>query len=204
MGPRVDLDIQRARDGDPRAFRAIIDRLQPGLTRYVTYFLRGDLHAANDVVQEAFVEAWRRLDRLHTMEHLRPWLYHVAKCKAVSWLRRRAPPGTRFEPIDGFLETREEIPSRVRPPSPRGIRDPDRWDFGALRRALDALPSNYAAVVELHYLHGFDTRETARLLDLPRTTVKMRLHRARKSLRRSLEPPHPTTSRSGPPPKEVR
>jgi hypothetical protein len=88
-----------------------------------------------------------------------------------------------MEPIDAGEEPRRDLPGAPREPEaaldPDGLRE-------ALQEALKRLPVNYVGAVRLHYLSGYDTRETARILGLPRTTVKMRLHRARRFLKKAV------------------
>lgn len=185
----LDTLVACAQAGDAQAFRRMTEQLTPRLVRYVSIFLRGDLHTAQDVVQDAFIAAWRKIDTIRDGGHLVPWLYKVARCKAITWLRRRGPRGS---PMDS-IERANEIGQEVADPDGR---DPARLHLAgpeskplvrALRRAIAQLPPMYAGVVRLHYLRGHATHEVARLLGLPRTTVKMRLFRARQKLRKMLE-----------------
>ena len=92
-----------ARAGDTRAFRQVTERLAPQLVRFVSGYLRGDVDTANDIVQDTFVTAWHKLDRIREGSHLRPWLYRVARYKSISFLRRRGPRGT---PMESMVATR--------------------------------------------------------------------------------------------------
>ncbi len=195
MDPRLDEAVRRARFGDPRAFRTVAEHLGPDLVRYLTLFLGGDSHAANDVVQDTLVAAWDELPELHDVAHLRRWCYRVARCKAISWIRRRSPPGAAFNSLEaakarGF----DPEPTARDGPAP----DLDGVDR-AIQRAIRRLPPQYAGPVHLHYVQGCSTRETAELLGITRNTVKMRLHRARALLRRVLAPrgapPSPSSQR---------
>jgi len=158
------------------------DRFGPALVRYVQGYLRGDLDAAHDVVQETFLTAWLRRDRIRDGQHLRPWLYRVARYKAISWIRRSGP---RNASLRALCDESGPGPAQS-PVGPRTAPGDDDPLLDALARALERLPPHYLGAVRLHYLHGHDSAETARLLGLPVTTVKMRLHRARAALRRLL------------------
>ncbi len=192
MDPRLEDAVRRARAGDPRAFRTLAEHLGPDLVRFVSFYLHGDVHAAHDVAQDTLVRAWDALAGIEDAAHLRRWCYKVARCKAVSWLRRRGPPG---------LARIEALEASGAPPA-RGLRDhdppPDATEGETLRelvrRAVGRLPPQYAGAVHLHYVQGCTTRETADLLGLTRGGVKMRLLRARAFLRREIhrhmaEPP---------------
>lgn len=199
MDPRYEEAVRSARAGDPRAFRTVAEHLGPELVRFLTYFLHGDVHAANDVAQDTLIRAWGQLDTIQDARHLRRWCYRVARCKAVSWLRRRVPPGRHMESIDFVRDDGGGAPELPGPPTP----PPRECDdlVSALRRAITRLPMNYAGPVHLHYVQGCSTRETADLLGLKRTTVKMRLYRARAFLRREI---HRDQQKRGRPLEPVR
>jgi RNA polymerase sigma-70 factor (ECF subfamily) len=165
----------------------------------VTRFLNGDLHAAQDVVQETLVRAWADVGRFADARHLENWCFSVARCRAVSWLRRRGPPGRRvfsMQATSSRWRIGREFEPRRRAPPARSYgspwRPPQPGEAGAdelerVRRAVARLPPRYAGVVHLHYLQGLSTQDAAELLGVARTTVKMRLYRARKHLRRELD-----------------
>jgi RNA polymerase sigma-70 factor (ECF subfamily) len=191
---RLDEAVRRARHGDPRAFRTLTEHLAPGLIRFLAGLLGGDLHAAHDAAQETFVRAWDAMDTFESLEHLRRWCYRVGRCKAVSWLRRRYPRDRSVVSLD--LPTNGKVAAGLASPAagdePLGsVADHVAAEEGddrvqALRKALDQLPPRYRAPVQLHYLQGRSLAESARLLAVPRTTIKMRLHRARRHLRRTI------------------
>jgi RNA polymerase sigma-70 factor (ECF subfamily) len=155
------------------------------MIRYLTCFLHGDVHAAHDVAQDVLVQAWHALESIEGAAHLRRWCYRVARCRAITWIRKRGPPGRPMESLD-VLRDDDTHPdpeaTEQAPPS-----HPESRLTRSLRRAMRRLPADYAAPLTLHYVQGCTTRETAELLGLNRTTVKMRLHRARALLRRELE-----------------
>jgi RNA polymerase sigma-70 factor (ECF subfamily) len=188
--PGLDALVECARAGDRRAFARVTERLAPHLVRYVRGYLRGDVDAAHDVVQDTFLTAWAKLHTLREASHLKPWLYRVARCKAITVLRRRGPQGTPFDSLEDVRARGRPLPeARATNPASAGgaaLRLPGGLE--ALREAIDRLPPNYAGAVRLHYLHGCDMQETADLLGVPRTAVKMRLYRARRLLRRMLGP----------------
>lgn len=185
----LDRLLLRARAGDTRAFRRVSEQMAPRLVRYVCIFLKGDEDTAHDVVQDTFIAAWHKLDTIRDGDHLRPWLYRVARCKAITWLRRRGPRGAPMDSIERAREMGREVADRGPGDGARMHRRgaDSEAQVQALRRAVARLPPIYAGVVRLHYLRGHGTRETAQLLGVPRTTVKMRLYRARQKLRAMLE-----------------
>jgi RNA polymerase sigma-70 factor (ECF subfamily) len=188
-----------ARAGDPRAFRALIGALAPDLIRFTTYLLKGDRDGAHDVAQDVFVAAWQQLGRLHDVEHLRRWCYRVARYRAGTWRRRLGACGRAPLQLSALPERLTLAPLRAEPPAqPDAVRE-RASTFAALQLALRRLPLRYGAPVQLHYLQGYDLRETARLLGTSHGSVKMRLVRARAHLRSTLagmlEPRRPPSAR---------
>ena len=181
MDPSLVDAVERSRGGDTGAFRALVEALGPQLFRVTAALLGGDVHAANDIVQETFLAAWRSLPRLSDPAQLHGWLHRVAYHHAVTWIRRRGPGGAAFHGLEPDEARRE-------PQIPR------TWAFGVgeatadeaaprIREALSALPPRYVAPLTLFYLEGLDARATAEALGIPVTTVKMRLYRGRSLLR---------------------
>jgi len=184
VDPRLDEAVNRARIGDHRAFRILTEALAPDLIRFLTFFLSGDSYAAHDVVQDTLIAVWDVLPEIRDLSHLRRWCYRVARCKAITWMRRRSPPGRKLRSLDAPRPDG----LRYEHPAPEVVLLPEIIvEDGPLGRALSTLAPRYAVPIHLHYVRGCTTRETAELLGLKRTTVKMRLHRARALLRRALE-----------------
>jgi len=182
----LDALVDCARAGDTRAFRRVTEQLAPQLVRFVSGYLRGDVHTANDVVQDTFVSAWSKLGEIQNGEHLRPWLYKVARFKAISFLRKRGPRGMPMESIDQAVDNGIDLaePHHKNPLRQAMLAEACDPRVAALRLGLARLPPTYIGVVRLHYLHGYTATETAHLLGLERAAVKMRLLRARKVLKR--------------------
>jgi RNA polymerase sigma-70 factor, ECF subfamily len=174
LGPAVDIGapvIDRAQHGDQEAFAAVIRHYDPGL-RALAYRLLGDRDLMDDVLQEAYVKAFRALPRFRGESRLGTWLYRIAYNACLDELRR----SYRTEEVP--LEA--EVPSRAGDPGDVAARSRD------LAQALAALPSEERAAVLLVDAQGFDYRESARILGIPEGTVASRLNRARASLRIAL------------------
>ena len=102
MNPSSPPPPSRASGGDLARFDGLVRQFEAPLVRFVAALLRGDVHAANDVVQDVLVATWQSLPNLKDHDHLAAWLYRVAYRKAVSWRRRRGPNGTPFLDIAGI------------------------------------------------------------------------------------------------------
>lgn len=136
----------------------------PRLTVQV-YALTGDWAEAQDCVQEAFVRAWQRWERLTRYDEPAAWVRTVAIREAISRWRRGRRGAKALLGLD----------APVGSPAP----SPDAVD---LARALDVLPHPQRIAVVLHYLCGASIGEIAELTSAPTGTVKARLSRARTTL----------------------
>jgi len=145
---------------------------------------------ARDAVQEAFVSAFRAIERFEGGSQLSTWLHRIVVNACLMRLRtRRRKPEQSIEDLlprfreDGHLE---------RPTSGWGaIADraiESRETRTAVREAIDRLPDAYRTVLLLRDIEDFDTEDAARELGISRGAVKTRLHRARLALREQLEP----------------
>lgn len=169
----ADLALARAAAlGDRDAFEEVVRRHGPGMLRYARRVL-SDPGDAEEAVQDAFVAAWRSLDRFHGDSALRTWLLGLTSHKAVDLSRRRRP-----RPVDDELVT-------ARPADARS----DPWEHvsaGELVRALDRalveLPYRQRACWLLVELEGLSQAETAQVLGIGPDAVRGQLFRARRAL----------------------
>ena len=160
---------------DPEAFRGLVVAHAPELTRYAAGMLGGDVDAARDIVQDAFVRFWKNPPP--SVAHPRAWLYAVCRTRSIDMLRRRG----RTVADDGFLSGNAVDES----PSPdRRLADEDA--AGALFALVDALPARHAEIVRLKYRDDLSYAEIAEVTGLTATNVGFILHTALKTLRERL------------------
>ncbi len=179
-----DLAPRLAQNGDVIDFHAMCDRWRDPLQRFATSYCKGDHAVAQDIVQETFIVAWNKLEQIKSAEHLRPWLYRVARFKAINWLRKRGPKGRPLDSIEYAAERGHDIADLMFDPLRRAMTaEPGNPWKAAVHEAIERLPMIFIGVVRLHYLRCLTTREVADLLQLNQTTVKMRLLRARQLLK---------------------
>ncbi|HEX3691578.1 MAG TPA: sigma-70 family RNA polymerase sigma factor [Solirubrobacteraceae bacterium] len=138
------------------------------LTTRLSFALAGDRHAAEDLAQEAFTRAWRRLPEGLSHERQRAWLKRTSHNLAVDELRRRARRPTVALDDDTIGRTVEEAAA------------PD-----AAREALAALPAHQRFVLLLHFDAGFSHGEIARLLDTSEEAARKRVSRAKSAFLRA-------------------
>jgi len=157
-----------------------IEQHRPAVTRYIRYLVR-DAADAEDLAQEALLRAHRERTSLRDPAALASWLYQVATHVSIDRLRQRARTIQRR--VDTAIE---ELPIPDRKPSPFTIVQQTEMSECVQRYVAD-LSDAYKAVLLLHDADGLTADEIAHLLELPLTTVKMRLHRARRQLQATLD-----------------
>jgi len=189
--PEVDERalLQRLRAGENAAFAELIRRHGGRLLSVARRFLVSE-EDARDAVQEAFISAFRSIDRFEASAMLSTWLHRIVVNAALMKLRtrRRKPEQSIEELLPGFLENGHI----ARPASPwrkNALEGLEREETSALvREKIQALPEGYRNVLLLRDIEDFDTQETAQLMGISEGAVKTRLHRARLALRELLEP----------------
>jgi len=159
--------------GAPARFEVLMRRYNQRLFRVARSVLRDDAEA-EDALQQAYIVGFTRLSQLHSPARFRGWITRITAREALR-LRGHRPPLTLVE--------RPE-PDDAPGPECRALRTELR---GLLERAIDALPDAYRSVIVMRDVQELSTRETAEALEVSEESVRVRLHRARRALRRSLE-----------------
>ena len=169
--------IKRARAGDSQAFRLLVEEYAELTGRLAETFLGSGQGAAEDALQEAWLDAWRSLGRFQLDKPFRPWI-----CKLVVNRCRMALRQGRFRlvPLDSLdlyaLPAVEDATGRVLQAETRA----------ELREALAGLPPETRQILELRYFVGLEVNEIAAIVGLPAGTVKSKLHRSLEKLRKIL------------------
>lgn len=162
----------RARNDD-WAFASLVEAHDQSLRR-LAFRLLGDRDVMDDVLQEAYVKAFRSLPRFRGRATHATWLYRIVYNACLDELRRRRAHRT------VSLELAADM----------GVPDPADAAAGrsALAEALASLPAEQRAAVLLVDAEGFDYRAAAEILGVEVGTIASRLNRARTALRRALAP----------------
>jgi RNA polymerase sigma-70 factor (ECF subfamily) len=144
---------------------------------------------AEDLVQEAYLRAFRSLHQFTEGTNLRAWLFRILTNTYINEYRRRQrrPTSASLDNIEEFYLYDHLIDSRVQPGSER----PEdvvlqRLTVDDVNAAIDELPEDFRQVVLLADVEGFSYREIAEIADIPVGTVMSRLYRARRRLQKSL------------------
>lgn len=167
--------LARAQQGDRAAVAQLVSAHVDDLYN-ACYYLTGRREDAEDLVQEAFAKLLQHLPELRRAAALRAWLRTVATRTYFNQLRRQKRlvrwEAELWEQVPGSAGVEEEVLAGL--------------DGEELARALIALPDHYRLVIHLRHLQDLSYEEMAAELEVPLSTVRTLLFRARKALRRVL------------------
>lgn len=181
--------VEALREGDDGAY-AVLIRTHGGRLLAVARNLLRHEEDARDCVQEALIQAFRRIDGFEGKAALGTWLHRIVVNQALSKLRsRKARPE---DSIDELLPTFDQDGIRIEPSWPHEEPIDEllaRHTTRAVVRAkIEELPESYRNVLLLKDIEDLETSEVAALLGLNEGAVRVRLHRARAALKKLLEP----------------
>lgn len=176
--------MARAVSGDVTAFEQLLSDRLARLVRLAAAIL-GDEADARDAVQQACVHAWTELRRLRSPDRFDAWLGRIVVNECRTALRSRRRRRTREAPVSSLSPSLQHSVSAV-PTAGRG--PAERIELvDEIERALDSLDPDARVLLALHHLHDWSVADIASGSRLSITTVKWRLHRARRALRQALE-----------------
>ena len=174
--------VRRIRGGDTALFEVLMRRYNTRLYRVARAILRDDAEA-EDVMQQAYVNAYMQLEQFADRAKFATWLTKIAVYEALA-RTRRAKRETTVKADEGAEGTfMDRLPSPDRTPEAAAY---GRELGGLLESAVGALPESFRSVFMLRDVEGMSTSETAESLGINEDTVKTRLFRARAQLRRLL------------------
>ena len=158
-----EILVMDCQSGSVKALEKLVSRWQKRLWGYA-YRLTSDSEAAWDITQETWLGIIKGLRRLHDPARFRPWAYRIITHKASDWIRKnKAPKHLQFEDVQ-YPEARESK------------------DAG-IKELLEKLGMKKRAVLSLYHFEQLSIQEIGIALNIPKGTVKSRLHTARKELK---------------------
>lgn len=179
--PKAGLDdatlVARARDGDMESYEQLVVRYQGQMFRLAVKML-ADRGEAEDVVQEAFLGAWRRLPQLNDDAAFIGWLYRMTTNRCLNVLRARRPQA------DVDLETAESPRTDIRPEHAVQI----STQLAALDDALQVLTAEQRACWLLREVDGLSYEQIGEIVGANTTAVRGRIARARAHLSEVMKP----------------
>ena len=164
--------IEAARAADPVAFeklyRANVDRVY-GLCLRMT----GNVSEAEDCTQEAFIQAWNKIDKFRGESAFGTWMHRVAVNVVLGRMRKSKREQDRIRAVSDVAPPRETVA--------------DDGELRDLEQAINELPSGARNVFVLHAVYGYSHGETGEMLGIAEGTSKAQLNRARRLLAQQLE-----------------
>ena len=166
--------------GNTQAFDVLITRYRRAMLAIAQQIVRNPTDA-EDVVQDAFLRAFEALPQLSDLNRFGAWLHSITRNRALRYYKSagRYQPQEDMEPyLNTGADTSAEDPAQIveRELTQQAIRD-----------AIQELPTDYQAVIELYYWAEMPQKRMAEFLSVPLTTVKWRLHKAKELLKTILE-----------------
>ena len=179
--------VERAQQGDKKAFGLLVEKYQRKLARLLSRFIR-DPAEVEDVTQEAFIKAYRALPAFRGDSAFYTWLYRIGINTAKNYLMalgRRAPTSTEVEAeeAEGFDEG-EQL---------RDINTPESLLLSneiaeTVNATIEKLPEELRKAIQMRELEGMSYEDIAQAMDCPIGTVRSRIFRAREAIAEQLRP----------------
>lgn len=163
--------LARARQADQAAF-AELYRLHVGKVYGLCLRMTGNASEAEDCTQEAFIQAWRMLDRFRGDSAFSTWMHRVAVNTVLGRMRKERREQDRLRAV-GDMQVQEQTSG-------------DSSNMEDLQQAVDQLPSGARHVFVLHAVYGYSHEETGDMLGIASGTSKAQLHRAKRLLAQQL------------------
>ena len=177
--------IKKAIEGDESAYKELLDSYHNAIY-HLLFKMVHNKGETEDLVQEAFIKAFRALPSFNEEYAFSTWLYKIAINNCIDHMRKkRLKTFSMNKPVkakDGEVE--REIPDSSMTPD-KGILNEERRSI--LEEAIDDLPENYRIAIALRHSEERSYEEIAEILDIPLGTVKARIFRAREMLKKKLK-----------------
>lgn len=184
-----DFDlIQAINSGQVDKFHDLVKRYDQKLYNFSLRMCR-DHSDAEDMVQDTFLNVFKYLKDFRYETKFKNWLYKVAASTCIKKRRKSKFAPERELSLDEFMpsdeaESTDHVPEWALMPLDRLLNEELA---GAVHQGILAIPKKYRMVIVLRDIEGFSTAETAQILNLSQSNVKVRLHRARLYLRDKLK-----------------
>lgn len=164
--------------GDRQAFGLLMERYEEKITRYVRRFLSVS-QDVEDVVQEVFIKAYTNIQSLDLSRRFSPWIYRIAHNECVNVLKKKSREKVSFFDLDVVFP---HLPSQVRTDDSVRREDTRR----ELETVLGLVPLKYREVLVLYYFEDMSYEEIADILQIPTSTVGVRLNRGKDALKKHV------------------
>jgi RNA polymerase sigma-70 factor, ECF subfamily len=168
---------QLAAKGDRAAATKLLHAYYQRVFSYLRRLSESDDDAA-DLTQETFIKVWQSVPKYQARSRVTTWIHRIAYCTWVDWIRKRRPTSAKSD--NWWLNLSDDGPHPSAPLS-------EREQQQQLWRLVRQLPEEQAQAIHLRYGQQLSLKDTAEVLDLPLSTLKLRIRTALDQLRRQLE-----------------
>lgn len=165
------LIIQQVRAGEREAYAHLVDKYKDKLYGFL-YRMTGQMQDAQDLTQEVFLKAFCQLDKYRPTDAFLAWLYRIGSNLCIDIWRKNKRYAR--EPLEEAMLIENNTPEKA-------YLKKEKTDV--IGRQIMALGEEYRAAFLLKYTEQLSYKEISEILDLPMTTVQMRIHHAKKKLR---------------------
>lgn len=174
--------VQRVLEGEKELFEILLRRYNQRLFRVIRSYIHSE-DDARDIMQEAYVKAYLKLQQFNNQSSFSTWLIRIGINEALQSIRKRKRQMTNYG-VTESLENVFHLPDT-------NLMNPEKQAITAetrvlVEQAVDLLPEKYRVVFVLHQVEGLSNPEIAECLKLTDSNVKVRLHRAKNLLKEEL------------------
>jgi RNA polymerase sigma-70 factor (ECF subfamily) len=186
MADRTDEDIAlMVQRGDTQSFEVLVARYEAKMLRYARKFLFGfGPDDIKDVVQDVFIKAYMNIQSFDAKRTFSPWLYRIAHNQFINMLRKRGTEHITFFDADTLFPHADHEDTEIR-----------RHELAELKemfdKCLDKLDPKYREPLVLYYFEEVDYQEISEIMQIPVSTVGVRLKRGKTALKKIFEIAHP-------------
>lgn len=173
--------VQRSQEGDTEAFGILVDRYKERVYRTI-YQMTSHHEDADDLVQEAFIRAYRSIGKFQGKSSFYTWIYRIAVNLTLNHLKRSGRRRSfSLDDADSSIQKESALQDLFHSDTPsKGANLLDLRK--SIHEALQRLTPNHRAVVTMHDIQGMTHGEIAKILGISEGTVRSRLHYARQQL----------------------
>ncbi len=173
-----EIIVTRCLEGDQAAFAFLVEKYKGAVHAYVYHRIL-DYQEAQDIVQEVFIKAYRKLAQLKWPHRFQSWLYTIASNECSTWLREQLKAREQEMPLEDVPE--EDL-------NELAVRNHSDEDIElTVKSAMETLPHDSQLALSLYYMSDLSTREVAGFMGISPNNAGVKLHRARKQLGERLE-----------------
>lgn len=176
----TDESLARAvQEGDKDSFGILVERYETKLLRYGRKFLSNP-QDIEDIVQDVFMSTYQNIQSFDTTQRFSPWIYRIAHNAYVNGLKKHSRNPFVLVDFDTFISH-----PVYEDPAPREREEAEMKSM--IEKGLDQLASKYREVLILYYLEDMSYKEIADILEVPTSTVGIRMKRGKEALKKIYE-----------------